>query len=363
MTYLIRDIAICLAVAGLIGAIIGWWLRGGSARKEKKRLKKELGEVRTLHEGAKRDVEAANVKVAEMKARANAAAKLEERVVSLEADKTSFGKQRLEFERQVADLAKNRDLLQSQVEDAKAKAQAAVEERNRIAEDAKTTQKPRPSTASAAMLASERTSHGKTKRELEQLRKEIAAMREQYGSSGETDARYQQAKTENSDLRAQIHEQARARETLAAKIAKLEAELKAAGGGDAGDRATIEALEATVGELEGKLQGAIDSNAKLTADLSALQAKAGSADSGARPAVLMTAPVGKADNLKRISGVGPVLEKLLNDLGLFHYRQIASFTPEDVAWVDSRMADFKGRIQRDDWVGQAKRFEAERDES
>ncbi|AHM02648.1 NADH-ubiquinone oxidoreductase chain E [Roseibacterium elongatum DSM 19469] len=62
---------------------------------------------------------------------------------------------------------------------------------------------------------------------------------------------------------------------------------------------------------------------------------------------------GGADDLKRISGVGPKLEGLLNEMGFYHFDQIAAWTPEQVAWVDNRL-NFKGRIERDDWVAQAR---------
>jgi NADH-quinone oxidoreductase subunit E len=67
---------------------------------------------------------------------------------------------------------------------------------------------------------------------------------------------------------------------------------------------------------------------------------------------------GKADDLKRISGVGPKLEGVLNDLGFYHFDQIAAWTPEQVAWVDARLK-FKGRIERDDWISQARAYAAE----
>ncbi len=76
--------------------------------------------------------------------------------------------------------------------------------------------------------------------------------------------------------------------------------------------------------------------------------------SASKPANLLDAPDGgKGDDLKRISGVGPKLEKTLNALGVYHYRQIAAWTAEDIAWVDDNLK-FKGRIERDDWIGQAK---------
>ncbi len=61
------------------------------------------------------------------------------------------------------------------------------------------------------------------------------------------------------------------------------------------------------------------------------------------------------DDLKAISGVGPALEKKLNELGVYRYEQIASWKKADVKWVDERLK-FKGRIERDDWVKQARKL-------
>ncbi len=80
---------------------------------------------------------------------------------------------------------------------------------------------------------------------------------------------------------------------------------------------------------------------------------AGSDASESEPALLADAPEGGGDNLKEISGVGPKLESTLNDLGIYTFAQITEWSDADVAWVDARLT-FKGRIVRDDWIGQAK---------
>lgn len=73
----------------------------------------------------------------------------------------------------------------------------------------------------------------------------------------------------------------------------------------------------------------------------------------------MTAPrKAGADDLKRISGVGPKLEGVLNDLGFWHFDQIAKWSDAEIEWVDSRLK-FKGRIVRDNWIDQAATFAAE----
>jgi len=69
---------------------------------------------------------------------------------------------------------------------------------------------------------------------------------------------------------------------------------------------------------------------------------------------LLDAPRGQADDLKQLRGVGPRLEEQLNRLGVWHLRQIASWSEGEAAWVDDHLEGFKGRILRDDWIGQAR---------
>jgi NADH-quinone oxidoreductase subunit E len=79
----------------------------------------------------------------------------------------------------------------------------------------------------------------------------------------------------------------------------------------------------------------------------------GEGGSGAKPATLKAARSGGADDLKLLKGVGPKLEEKLNDLGFYHFDQIAAWTADQVAWVDDQLK-FKGRIERDGWIEQAR---------
>lgn len=71
--------------------------------------------------------------------------------------------------------------------------------------------------------------------------------------------------------------------------------------------------------------------------------------------VLLSSPTGDADDLTQIKGIGPKLQQSLNDFGIFHFTQIADWTPENIAWLDETLS-FKGRIQREGWVEQARNF-------
>jgi len=81
---------------------------------------------------------------------------------------------------------------------------------------------------------------------------------------------------------------------------------------------------------------------------------AASEGEGSRPETLDGPREGGADDLKKIKGVGPKLETLLNSMGFYHFDQIAAWKPAEVAWVDENLEGFKGRVSRDDWVEQAR---------
>ena len=80
------------------------------------------------------------------------------------------------------------------------------------------------------------------------------------------------------------------------------------------------------------------------------------AEEAARPEALSSARAGGADDLKMIKGVGPKLEIMLNDLGFYHFDQIAAWSAAEVAWVNDNLAGFKGRVSRDNWVEQASKL-------
>ena len=77
-------------------------------------------------------------------------------------------------------------------------------------------------------------------------------------------------------------------------------------------------------------------------------------EEGVKPETLDGPRGGTADDLKRIKGIGPQMEKLCNELGFWHFDQIAKWTEDEVAWVDANLEGFNGRVTRDEWVEQAR---------
>jgi len=65
-------------------------------------------------------------------------------------------------------------------------------------------------------------------------------------------------------------------------------------------------------------------------------------------------PEPEVDDLKKIVGIGKVFEHTLNELGIYSFKQLADFTVADIARVNAELKEFKGRMEQDDWIGQAK---------
>lgn len=67
-----------------------------------------------------------------------------------------------------------------------------------------------------------------------------------------------------------------------------------------------------------------------------------------------TPPQQEHDDLQKIVGIGKKFEQALHELGVYSYRQIANFGVADIARVNVQLKEFKGRMEQDDWIGQAK---------
>lgn len=75
-------------------------------------------------------------------------------------------------------------------------------------------------------------------------------------------------------------------------------------------------------------------------------------ETNAPPPILLGAA--GPDDLKSIVGIGPVLERMLHNLGIMRFQQIANWSERDVAEFDARLHEFPGRIERDQWTTQAR---------
>lgn len=119
----------------------------------------------------------------------------------------------------------------------------------------------------------------------------------------------------------------------------------------------IRSLEAETAAL--RRHAAAADRGRLTSDLADARAETAryrqlviDIENKAPPPILLGAA--EPDDLKLIVGIGPVLERMLHNLGIGTFRQIAHWTEHDIAAFDAKLVEFPGRIVRDQWVTQAR---------
>ncbi len=125
---------------------------------------------------------------------------------------------------------------------------------------------------------------------------------------------------------------------------------------DIGD--TVKRIDGTEVPLLAPWQGKAANSARKPAakPAEAEDARAAAQPAGKKPRTLKAPRKAGADDLKLIKGIGPKIEKLLNDMGFFHFDQIAKWGQDELAWVDQNLEGFKGRASRDGWLDQASRL-------
>ncbi|PIE14486.1 MAG: NADH:ubiquinone oxidoreductase [Rhodobacterales bacterium] len=149
-----------------------------------------------------------------------------------------------------------------------------------------------------------------------------------------------------------------AEEAAAAKAAEEAAAAKAAEEAAAA-KAAEEAAAAKAAEEAAAAKAAEEAAAAKAAEEAATSDFDGDLifegeNEGTRPKALTAPRDGKPDNLKEIKGIGVKLETLCNELGFYHFDQIANWTADELAWVNANLTGFKGRATRDNWIEQAK---------
>ena len=167
-------------------------------------------------------------------------------------------------------------------------------------------------------------------------------------SSASTSAGGGAAKADADAKAAAAKAKADADAKAAAAKAKADADAKAASKADA--KASAKAASGS----KKKAGAAKTTSTRAGANGAAASGAAATAAAGTQPAGLSGPRGGRADDLKKIRGVGPKLEGMMNGMGYYHYDQVANWSDEEVAWVDGNIEGFPGRVTRDNWVPQAK---------
>ena len=160
------------------------------------------------------------------------------------------------------------------------------------------------------------------------------------------------------------------RDALArATAAQHSAEARLAASGEHSQAMTnkLDECEKNAGLLKAELEAYASREAELVAKVTELEEKLNSrtmpmlvapaasefrrVGAGGTPvASSLTAAAGERDDLKKIRGIGPKLERALNERGVYRFEQIARWTSKDVDEFSKSLPEFKRRAERDDWI-------------
>lgn len=126
------------------------------------------------------------------------------------------------------------------------------------------------------------------------------------------------------------------------------------------DDQALATARARIASLEADLADCRATSAAAPAVATPVAAAPPAAAGGGAAAGLFGAPAETpVDDLKRISGIGPKIERQLAGIGITTFRQIATLTPDDVARVNDAIQVFQGRIEREKWIAQAQELHRE----
>jgi predicted flap endonuclease-1-like 5' DNA nuclease len=336
-----------------IGGLLAGWLRAATSRAEVASavlVGSRQPESATLAERAKAAIrsaqdEAASTKAAEdaqsaavanaaEEARAAAAKAAEDARVAVEAKAAEVMRaaaaakeERLATEAKAAEAARAAAAAKT-AEEVRLAAEAKAAEAARVAAATKAAEEARPATEAKAAEAARMTAAvkavGEARPAAEAKAAEAARMAAAAKAAAEARLAAEAKAAEEARVAAAAKAAAEARRAAEAKAAE---EARAAAAAKAADEQSVAAAT--------------------------LQPDAGTSHPGSKPPGIAAPPAGEADDLKLIKGIGPRNEKACHALGIYQFRQIADWTPEEAIWVGHHMA-FPGRIEREHWIAQAR---------
>jgi DNA repair exonuclease SbcCD ATPase subunit len=386
MITLIGQMVICLLVAAAIGAAVGWLLRHREALSHEQQDADHETELRTKGQ-------ALDTAIYEAKVKTSAAMVLESKVASLESlgrsaqhdlasrqDRIESLQQELkdsqarhlssrsECQTQLERLAEQETTLAAYANDVR-EANAA---RNKAQEDLATKEEA-VSVLQQRLLDAERRLE-----ELDRLRTKLQELEPAQGRLHWLEVQLSEKETHHRRVVHRLEEDLAARDRRLAEEAERTRELEER-------ERHIATLERRLAELAG-LQAELAGQAKILGDqeeeISRLRKRLGEVRAALRgrddggpvlvrpngpanqlslqmPAAKSTAGPRK-DDLKKIQGISPAIERALNKMGTFTYVQIAKWKPTDIARIAKKLDSLPGRIKPDHWIAGAKKQHREK---
>jgi predicted flap endonuclease-1-like 5' DNA nuclease len=332
------DIVLLVALAA-VGAIAGWFLRGRQAEREKAAVSAGWQEqIKAQRKESQRLIDQNK--------------SLMEQVSQFQAQHTDATNRAKELSLAVQEAFARRDELQREIKDVRSSLDTVLSERDQLASD----MQARESDADVMRRKDEYI--GKLSRELENWQSRLPPLIERYRLRNEE---AEEAEIELEAARARILELEEALPgdgEVQTRIEAVHDPEELMDGLDASNDAE-RGTEINEGFAEDDGGGLRDEDLDEEPDDEVLVNGESSAEDSviltdAVAAELESGPREQRDDLKMIKGVGPAIEKTLNEMGIFSFQQIADLSEYDIDRVARRLKGFHSRIHREDWIGQAR---------
>ena len=301
------------AVAALAGIVLGWAFRSGRAGQEKS----------AINSGWQEQLEA---KETEHKRLADQNKALMEQVSQFQASRKDSEMRAKELATALREALERRDELQREIKDIRGALEASVAEKAN----------PRSETGSRAADEDLNRTLARKDDYIAQLSAELENWQNRLPPLVE---RFRERNEEAQRLEAELTE---ARE----RIAELETGSTETGVDQSDAIDPTQTRVETVRDPDALTDGLDASNEPI--------------NQGLLPACDDGGVKSLRDNLQRIKGVGPAIEKTLNEMGIFRFNQIAEMSEHDIDRVARRLKGLHTRIYREDWMGQARELHDEK---
>lgn len=318
-----------LFIAVLLGIVIGWFVRGGRSASEKAAINAGWQEQLLAQRGEHERLLEQNKSLMDQNSQYQASNKDAKMRASELSDALKEA-----FER--------RDALQRQIKDIRGNLETAVSERDQLQSDMQSQAWSADSAAAALKERDERIE--KLNKELENWHNRLPPLIERFR------IRNLEAEELESELAAARERITALEDMMGSEQTRVEpVDQDALRDGMDASNDPIEEPEIEEPEVEASEIQASEIEAQEIEEHDA-------ADPDARnPSNIAAA----SDNLKLIKGVGPAIEKTLNEMGIFRFNQIAEMSEYDIDRIARRLKGFHSRIYREDWIGQARDLQSQ----
>jgi len=316
-----------IAAMTVVGAIVGWVLRGNRSQQEKSAVsagwQEQINAQRTEHDRLTDQNKG-----------------LMDQISQYQASNKDAKNRAKELSVVVQEAFARRDELQREIKEIRGNLEVSMQERNQLQSDISSSE------GASSDLQEKDTRIRKLELELENWQNRLPPLIEKFRQRNE-DAERLEADLAAAETR--IAELEMTSESVQTRIEPVSDPDTLTDGRDASNDPIEEDLINDVLEAEVEVEVEVETQEDPATEIEVQEESESEADDP------VDEPInGARDKLQAIKGIGPAIEKTLNEMGIFRFQQIADMSEYDIDRIAKRLKGLRSRIYREDWIGQAR---------